>query len=224
MTASEFSLTHEQLEKLAVEIYADNDPYKVPFLWKSPKFKEKDSMLVMEKDIEFKNGHLGIFADFEQLCENQGGKFRTLHNGRFGDHDAVCESSDYSIVHFYIYLNPTRCYGKDCFYAAPKLIAPIESKRTAFMNYLISEGYKTKAEMDKEKQITTERNMREGQAALHAELDYTAVRTRGTKVCRKDKTSPITAHVDDVAEDNIRLMTSDGKVFWDSPFNWTRCL
>lgn len=224
VTASEFSLKKEQLENAAIDIYFDHDPNKLPFLWKSPKFVSKNELLIMEKSIEFRNGHGDFFRDFRQLCNKNSAVYRQLHDSRLGDTDAVCESNDGKIVHFYLYLNPARCYGKDCKYAGPMLVLPESGKESAFLKFLVKSGYKTKEVMEREIKEETARNMKEGQAFLHAELNYEAVRTRGTKVCKKDKSNPATAYVDDVADENIRLLLSDGKVIWDSPSNWTRCL
>ncbi len=223
-TASEFSLKKDQLENAAIDIYFDNDPNKLPLLWKKPKFVSKNELLIMEKSIEFKNGHADFFQDFRKLCNKNSAMYRQLHDSRLGDTDAVCESTDGKIVHFYLYLNPARCYGKDCKYAEPMLVLPETGKESAFMKFLVESGYKTKEVMETEIKEETARNMREGQAFLHAELNYEAVRTRGTKVCKKDQANSVTAYVDDVAEENIRLLLSDGKVIWDSPSNWTRCL
>lgn len=223
VNASDFSLSKDQLEKAAIDIYSDNDPNKLPFLWKSPKFVSKNELLIMEKGIEFRNGHGDFFNDFRQLCNNNSAVYRQLHDSRLGDSDAVCESNDGQIVHFYLYLNPARCYGKDCKYAGPMLVLPEKGKETAFLKFLVDSGYKTKEVMERERAEETALNMREGQAFLHAELNYEAVRTRGTKVCKKDKSNPATAYVDDVAEENIRLLFRDGKAIWDSPSNWTRC-
>jgi len=223
-TASQFALSKDQLEKAAIDIYADNDPNKMPFLWKSPKFVHKNELLILEKDIEFSHGHGDFFRDFRQLCNSHSAMYRQLHDSPRGDTDAVCESTDGQTVHFYLYLNPARCYGKDCQYAEPMLVLPENGKVPAFMKFLLESGYRTKEEMDTAVKEKTALDLKQGQALLHAELDYQAVRTRGTKVCKKDKSAPAVAYVDDVAEENIRLLFSDGKVIWDSPSNWTRCL